>query len=201
MQKPENKCEKSTPEDPWALLLATRGIYDEYSLDVPESPEQASYTPVQPSMEHEEIINILEYVTSTGMSNADGCKIRVHTGWNVEYLQTQLVDYHDKEVVEYLMYGFPIERDTSVPLQMGGTNHKGATDFPEHIDRYVDRELRMGAMIGPLESIPFKTAQVAISPLSTRPKKDSTERRIIMDCSWPIGVSLNDGIDKTMYRG
>ena len=42
---------------------------------------------------------------------------------------------------------------------------------------------------------------MAISPLSTRPKKDSTDRRIIMDCSWPIGSSLNDGIDKDVYMG
>ena len=39
------------------------------------------------------------------------------------------------------------------------------------------------------------------SPLSTRAKKDSEDRRIIMDCSWLIGVSLNDGISKDIYLG
>ena len=55
-------------------------------------------------------------------------------------------------------------------------------------------------MIGPFEQIPFKT-KVAVSPLSSRQKKDSDARRVILDCSWPIGYSLNDGIDKDSYAG
>ena len=64
----------------------------------------------------------------------------------------------------------------------------------------ISKEMELGAMIGPFESIPF-SGPVAISPLSSRKKKDSDKRRIIMDCSWPIGVSLNDGIDKDSYLG
>ena len=56
-------------------------------------------------------------------------------------------------------------------------------------------------MIGPFQSIPFKNSPVAISPLSMRHKKDSKTRRIIMDCSWLIGASLNDAISKTHYQG
>ena len=63
------------------------------------------------------------------------------------------------------------------------------------MDRYIEKEIQMGAIIGPFESIPFK-CPVAISPISTRPKKESVDRRIILDCSWPIGASLNDGLDK-----
>ena len=58
----------------------------------------------------------------------------------------------------------------------------------------------MRAMIGPFECIPFKTP-VAISPLSSRPKKDTSDRRVIMDYSWPLGTSLNDGISKLHYMG
>ena len=54
-------------------------------------------------------------------------------------------------------------------------------------------------MIGPFDCIPFPNVQVAISPLSTHLKKDSVKRRVILDCSWPIGYSLNDGIDKDSY--
>ena len=39
------------------------------------------------------------------------------------------------------------------------------------------------------------------SPLSTRDKKDSLEKRIILDLSFPEGNSVNDGIDKTKYLG
>ena len=33
-----------------------------------------------------------------------------------------------------------------------------------------------------------------MSPLNSVPKPDTTERRIILDLSWPVGSSVNDGI-------
>ena len=74
------------------------------------------------------------------------------------------------------------------------------TEFETEVDAYIQKELRHGAMIWLFENIPFK-GQVAISPLNSRPKKGSNKWRIIMDCSWPIGCSLNDGIDKDSYLG
>ena len=113
-----------------------------------------------------------------------------------------LSDYADRLVVEFLQYGWPIDRDPDIPLEMGGRNHRGAVDFPDHIDAYVKKEIQLGAQVGPFEAIPFAGNTItAISPLSTRPKKDSDKRRIIMDCSWPIGCSLNDGLCKFMYLG
>ena len=85
---------------------------------------------------------------------------------------------------------------------MGGINHKGATSFPSHIDNYIETELQHKAIIGPFQSIPFtKSTPVGVSPLSSRSKKDSDQRRIIVDCSWPIGSSLNDGLSKFQYLG
>ena len=54
--------------------------------------------------------------------------------------------------------------------------------------------------MGPYRNIPF-SGPVGISPLSTRPKKGSTERRVILDLSFPIGGSVNDGIGKDNYLG
>ena len=42
---------------------------------------------------------------------------------------------------------------------------------------------------------------MAISPISTRPKRGTTERRIILDLSFPPNASVNDGIDKNYYCG
>ena len=38
-----------------------------------------------------------------------------------------------------------------------------------------------------------------ISPLMSRPKKDSEMRRIVLDLSWSQGFSVNDGIDSEYY--
>ena len=88
-----------------------------------------------------------------------------------------------------------------VPLELGAINHKGATNYPDQVDKYIEKEIELGATIGPFECIPFKNTPVAISPISTREKRVSSDRRIILDCSWPIRASLNDGIDKDSYLG
>ena len=151
--------------------------------------------------DHQKWVDIAEQVYRSGKPNKDGCRIEITSKWNVPLLNVLLKDYHDKEIIDYLVYGWPIVRDMDIPLEMAGINHKGATNYADHVDRYLEREIKLGATIGPFEAIPFKDAPVAISPLSTREKKQSESRRIIMDCSWPLGVSLNDGIDKDQYMG
>ena len=170
-------------------------------LDVPHKLETQDLTPARLTPDNQQIVKIIELVHESGRLNKDLCKIRVGTNWNIPLLSDMLHDYHDKEVLQYLEYGFPVDRDDEVQLELGGLNHRGATDHPQHIDEYIKKEIELGAMIGPFDNIPFKSAPVAISPLSTRPKKGTTAHRIIMDCSWPLGSSLNDGISKTQYQG
>ena len=116
-------------------------------------------------------LKIVNLVIELGCDNKDMCHIRVNHHWNFELLRQLLVDYHDKEIVELLQFGWPIERNDDIPLELGGINHKGATKFPAEIDRYIEKEINMGAMIGPFESIPFsRSVPVAILPLSSREK-------------------------------
>ena len=79
-------------------------------------------------------------------------------------------------------------------------NHKGASDHPQALRRYIEKEKGKGAILGPFNKIPFNS-NVDICPLSTRPKKDSTERRVIVDLSFPQGNAVNDGMIKNNYLG
>ena len=79
-------------------------------------------------------------------------------------------------------------------------NHKGATLFPQAVDEYIETEQNHGAIMGPFLIPPFMK-NIGISPISTRPKKNSLARRIILDLSFPLGGSVNDGIDKDTYCG
>ena len=109
--------------------------------------------------------------------------------------------YEDKEVVEWLKYGWPTGRLPTLPApSTSNKNHKGAVEFPEHLIKYINKEREHGAIMGPYQKIPFP-GQVGISPLSTRAKKDSNDRRVILDLSFPIGSSVNDGIPKDLYLG
>ena len=55
-------------------------------------------------------------------------------------------------------------------------------------------------MVWPFKSNPF-LQPIGISPLNTRDKKDSTEKRIILDLSFPDSLVVNEGIDKSQYLG
>ena len=71
--------------------------------------------------------------------------------------------------------------------------------FPKAIDKYLRTEPSYGAVLGPFESNPF-SSDIVLSPLNSIPKGDS-ERRIIVDLSWPIGSSVNDGIPSKQCLG
>ena len=121
--------------------------------------------------------------------------------WNLEVFRELLKEYHDQEVVEWIRYGWPTGRLPTLG-QPGHTNknHKGATDYPEQLERYIQKESKYHAVMGPYHSIPFKD-NVGVSPLSTRPKKGSSDRRVILDLSFPIGNAVNDGIPKDYNKG
>ena len=62
------------------------------------------------------------------------------------------------------------------------------------------RNSQKGPLWDPIRGSPSKN-KIGISPLSTRPKKNSTERRVILDLSYPEGNSVNEGIQKDYYMG
>ena len=138
-------------------------------------------------------------VRQTGYPNMYGAKIPVQLNWNIEKMEELLQDYQDKEVIEGLKYGWPTGRlPTIVETHKTFKNHKGATDHPQALKEYLKKEAAKGVIIGPFQQIPF-TEKVGISPLSTRPKKNSQERRVILDLSFPFGQAVNDGMVKDNY--
>ena len=103
--------------------------------------------------------------------------------------------------MEWIRFGWPAGRLPTLPdPHISNINHKGATDHPLALKQYITKEQGYNAVMGPYTKIPF-THKVGISPLSTRPKKDSGDRCIILDLSFPIGKSINDGILKDNYLG
>ena len=140
-------------------------------------------------------------VITRGYPNRWGARIEVKSNWNLQLFKELLGDYADAEVVEWLKYGWPTGRlPTLGNPSWTSKNHKGATDHLEQLKKYIHKEAKYGAVMGPYEKIPFDN-KVGISPLSTRPKKDSIERRVILDLSFPIGEAVNDGIPKDTYMG
>lgn len=136
------------------------------------------------------------------MPNRFGCQIALDSKLNLALFERSLDNYRDREVVDFLRYGWPINHQGEVDCcsDIPTINHKGATDYPEHIDQYISNGIQQGHIIGPFLESPF-WLDVKISPLNTVAKRDSDERRVILDLSYPPGRSVNEGIDKSEYLG
>ena len=138
-------------------------------------------------------------VRSSGELNFYNCKLPLPQPLNIPLWRTELQGYNDNVIVDYLEFGWPVGYTAPQLPAHNSTNHHSALAFPEHVTNYIQTELDHGAMLGPFTTPPFKYFH--LSPLMTRPKKDSEDRRVIVDLSFPHGTSVNDGIPKDEYLG
>ncbi len=146
-------------------------------------------------------LEMYQEVFLSGMPNYSGCRIPVPSALNVDRWNELLESYHDQIVADFVRYGWPIGAYGQVPCSVGVVrNHLGARQFPQHVDRYLAKEVSMGATLGPFDHNPLE-GELHLSPLNTVPKRDSVDRRVIVDLSYPQGKSVNDAIDKLIYEG
>ena len=112
-----------------------------------------------------------------------------------------LLDTHpDRDFVAYILNGiskgFRIGYDYSNKARRATSNLLSASQNPEVVARYIQEEVSLGRVIGPLE--PELAARVHISPFGVIPKGHTGKWRLIVDLSSPPGSSVNDGIDPTV---
>ena len=154
------------------------------------------------------LLDAHEKVKQSGKPNFLGCRIKVNNRMNIDYMRSLLKDYKDKDICDLLEFGFPLGcRENEILLKdiqkkdrLKYRNHKGADDFPEEMLLYLEKESKCNSILGPFNSNPFHSG-LKISPLNTVPKKDTTERRIILDLSFPSGSAVNNFISKEEYLG
>ena len=144
-------------------------------------------------------VELHQKVKRFGKPNFLGARIRVQTQLNVNAWEALLVDYWDRQLIEFLKFGFPLGFNRNASLSHDDTNHKSAIEYPEHVEAYLAEEISHGAIVGPFTDHPIANSH--FSPFMTRPKANSDNRRVILDLSWPQGSSVNDGIEKDAYMG
>ena len=108
--------------------------------------------------------------------------------------KNHLSDCLDKQLIDLLYFGFPVDFNRNCPLRWEGVNHISAISYPNDIEAYLCEELAHKAIFGPFEEHPCPDGH--ISRFLTREKPNSDNRRVIVDLSWPLGLSVNGGIDK-----
>ena len=180
---PDSKC----------LLLESK-------LFVLDSRPPATNLPPAFGLSSDYFLKLHDRIFASRAYNFEGLRLPVPSSLCLPVWRTYLQEYVDYGVCDFLEFGWPVGFDYSRPLPMHTNfhNHKGATEFPAAVDAYLSSEIAHHAVIGPFSTNPF-SCPVAVSPLNSVPKPDTTERRIILDLSWPVGSSVNDGIPSGLY--
>lgn len=129
-----------------------------------------------------------------------GARVQVERGLDLEAWDIALAHYHDKEICRYLRYGWPLGFHKCVPPLSLEENHQSAIQHIGDVRAFVSKELSLGALVGPFDTQPF-TPWLRVSPVMTRPKRDSKVRRVIVDMSYPPGQGVNNGINICDYYG
>ena len=95
-----------------------------------------------------------------------------HPSLTVDVWRYKLRDYHDKLLIQYLTYGFPLSSvDSNLSCSTEVSKHYSALQFPVASKQYLEKEIQLGAIVGPYEAIDHHHRHC--SPLLTRPKDDS----------------------------
>ena len=141
-----------------------------------------------------------EHIHNSGMKNYQKCRRPVKTKLNIPMWRQLLHGYHDVLLCDMLEFGFPLDVQGDIPPTTDFRAHKGARDYPDHVNKYLKTETSLGRMAGPFPANPF-SVPIHVSPMNTVPKDESDERRIIADLSWPLGSSVNDNISSDTYLG
>ena len=162
------------------------------------SSPQIKWPPICP--DNKEFFENFDAIYNSGVPNHACCKIKIESKLNIKAFRENLQNFHDNIICDYLEYGWPIGyHSTDLPISQP-CNHNNAHAFAKHVDCFIDTEVKLGATLGPYDANPFST-QCYTSPLNTVEKSNSTDRRVIVDLSWPTDHSINSGINKNLYLG
>ena len=127
-------------------------------------------------------------VKRTGKPNFLEARIPVQSQLNGDQWEKMLHSYWDRQLLEFLKFGFPLGFNRNCPLKHDNDNHKSAIDYPRDVINYLEEEKIFKAIIGPFDKHPIPGAH--FSPFMTRHKPNSENRRVILG-----------GIEKDGYMG
>ena len=143
-------------------------------------------------------MNITNIIRDTGQPNYKYARIPIKSGLKVETWEKYLRDYSDKRVLQCIKFGFPLSLIN--PNELNNTqitNHFSACQYPKQVQKYIDKEVSLGAILDPVNNIVHE--QFHCSPLLTR-SKDINKRRVITYLTL-IGNSVNSHVDADNFDG
>lgn len=149
---------------------------------------------------HPEFCKLYAEIKHYNLPNFFGARVPLSSRLVLDRWYYYLQDYHDHLLCEFLKYGWPLGYNLGIPPATTTTNHPSAIFHMQAVESFIETELGYDSRMGPFDQLPFDP-WFCISPLMTRAKKGSNDRRIIIDLSFPQFSSVNDGIDPQNHLG
>jgi len=115
----------------------------------------------------------------------------------VEAWKKRLVNYENREILQFIEFGFPLGLTQDPPPRLEPTlqNHGSAYKFYSDVDEFINKGLINMELTGPFRCPPFPNTH--ISPMMTAPKKPDS-RRTVFDASFG-DWSLNKNTPEVYY--
>ena len=90
--------------------------------------------------------DVHEEVKNYDLPNYLGAHIPINSQLNIQAWEKLLDGYWEAQLLECLKFGFPLGFNRMCPLNHDKNNHKSASEFPVHVDRYIAEEKVFGAI-------------------------------------------------------
>ena len=111
-------------------------------------------------------LRVVDAVNRSGVPNYKQVHIPLCSSFDWQYLQRNTIDYHDKALVDYIQFGFPLSLFPDYDIRSNANeNHSSAREFELAVDEYIQSELKAGALLGPFDNPPHD--KFTWSPLMT----------------------------------
>lgn len=80
-----------------------------------------------------------------------GARIPLESDLNIEQWRLQLKNFHDKELCEFLLYGWPLGYHADLPPESAQDNHPLAKQFGQHVEKFIRTEKGFNVILGPFK--------------------------------------------------
>ena len=149
---------------------------------------------------NDSFVKIYDCVRKTDLPNYLAARILIQSGFLIPAWRSRLSDFPDVQLVDFLKFGWALDYMSSCIPTLTLVNHARDADSDVHINAFIQKECRLGALMGPFDTAPFEL-WCQVSSLMNRPKKNSESRRVIIGLSFPLVKSINSRIVKGFYQG
>ena len=143
-------------------------------------------------------LELYQLIKDSKLPNCMGYRVPVPGSMNISAWEGHLRNYYDKQLIDFLKYGFPLDMIQNATIDSKFVhNHPSASQYPQDVGKYIDKEIQHHAILGPFDKPPL--SGLHCSPMLTRPKPGGESRRVIVDLSWPKLASVNHNIASDVY--